>query len=100
MKVKFLLIALLFAAACAEKKAPDSKPDGKLVYERNCALCHGTDGRLGSGGAKDLSVSRLDLSSRVALISYGGNGMTPFKGLLNEKEIEAVAVYVESLRKQ
>lgn len=94
-----LVCSLLIIVSCGEKKDPNAKVDGKLVYERNCALCHGSDGKLGSGGAKDLAVSTLGKSERVSIIRQGGKGMTPFKGVLEENEIDAVADYIESLRK-
>lgn len=95
----FISAAVLFIFSCGEKKDPNAKADGKLIFEKNCSICHGNDGKLGLGNAKDLSVSTMDMDSRIQIISYGKPGMTPFKGVLEDNEIEAVAQYIEQLRK-
>jgi mono/diheme cytochrome c family protein len=75
-------------------------PDGMAVFRKNCVLCHGVDGKLGSNGAKDLSASELPLDGRIQIITNGKNLMTPFKALLSEAEIKAVAEYSLTLKKQ
>jgi mono/diheme cytochrome c family protein len=71
---------------------------GKNVYEENCAICHGGDGKLGSGGAKDLSVSNISQKESIQIIRDGKGGMTPFRSLLTSEEIDNVALYIEQLR--
>lgn len=75
-------------------------PDGMAVFRKNCITCHGADGRLGLNGAKDLSTSELPLSERIQIITNGKNLMTPFKALLTEAEIKAVAEYTIGLGAQ
>jgi cytochrome c6 len=78
--------------------AADSAPDGGAIFRKNCVTCHGTDGKLGLNGAKDLTRSELPAESRVAIITNGKNLMTPFKALLSPEEIQAVAAYTLTLK--
>jgi cytochrome c6 len=74
-------------------------PDGMAVFRQNCVICHGADGKLGTNGAKDLTVSELPLEGRIQIITNGKNLMTPFKAVLTEAEIQAVANYTLTLKK-
>ncbi len=73
--------------------------NGQQIYNIVCIACHGMDGKLGVGGAKDLSVSTLTHAEKVNIITNGKGLMTPYKGQLSEQEIEAVTGYVDSLKK-
>ena len=75
-------------------------PDGLAIFRRHCIVCHGADGKLGLNGAKDLSASERSLPERVEIITKGKNLMTPFGAILSKEEIEAVANYSLSLKKQ
>ena len=48
---------------------------------------------MGLNGAKDITQSSLMLGDRIQVITNGRNLMTPFKGLLTDEEIKAVALY-------
>lgn len=102
MRTIFLFLTAVTLFSCAENNptTPDGKPDGKALYERNCSICHGDDGKLGSAGSKDLSVSTMSLEERMSIILNGKGGMAPFgDDLLNEDQRKAVAEYIETLRK-
>jgi mono/diheme cytochrome c family protein len=71
---------------------------GLAIFQRYCVNCHGSDGKLGMSGAKNLAISELSLDSRIQIITNGKNLMTPFKALLNEGEIKAVAEYSLTLK--
>ncbi len=97
-----------FAFACApsgDKKSTasttSSKPgvDGAKIYKTYCVTCHGIYGDMGASGAFNLQTSALSLDERIEVITNGRNAMTPFKELLNKEKIEAVAEYIETLRK-
>lgn len=76
-----------------------SIPDNGLsVFRKNCVTCHGSDGRLGLSGAKDLTKSDLSLEDRLVLIAKGKGLMTPFEGILTPEEIAAVARYTMELK--
>jgi mono/diheme cytochrome c family protein len=53
---------------------------------------------MGLNGAKVLPESQLNLEQRINLIHNGKGVMPPFKNLLSPAEIEAVAVYTQSLK--
>lgn len=115
MRVSALLVLVLFIVSCTSaadeidkqvsaarnknSKLP-STPDGMVIYRKNCVTCHGADGKLGLNGAKDLTASVLPLGDRVQIITNGKNLMTPFKALLTEEEIKAVAEYSITLTAQ
>lgn len=101
-----LICFSLFLFSCGEKNDSFQKPknikelSGKEVYESWCISCHGSKGNLGISGAADLSVAQASIEENIYTITNGSQSgkMTPFKGLLNEKEIDAVAQYIESLK--
>ena len=88
------------AAASTESTAPPEpeKPDGQKIYRTYCITCHGMDGKLELNGAKDLSISELPVEERIVQITEGKNLMTPFKGVLTEDQIQAVAEYTLTLK--
>ncbi len=77
----------------------ESNMNGQELYTASCAKCHGADGKLQLMGAKDLSVSTMDLSGRIEIIKNGKNAMTPLVSILNDEQIKAVAIYVNQLKK-
>ena len=79
---------------------PSFKPDGLAVFRKNCVTCHGVEGNLGLNGAKDLTKSVLTKAERLAIITNGKGMMTPFKALLSTEEIDAVAAYTITLKKE
>jgi mono/diheme cytochrome c family protein len=68
--------------------------DGASLYNTNCASCHGGDGKLGMSGAKDLSVSVLDVAGIKEIIMHG-KGVMP-AAQVNEEEASAISEYVNS----
>ncbi len=81
------------------KKKIAKKVDGKKIYRQYCVTCHGVNGDMGASGAFDLTTSKLTLDEKIAVITNGRNTMTPFKGLLSEAKIKAVAEFSETLKK-
>ena len=96
--------SLLFAACGGETPtnitadAAPTRAYGIDIFKQNCISCHGADGKMGMNGAYDLSVSKLTVAERVAVITNGRKAMTPFKALLNAEEIQAVAEYTTALK--
>ncbi len=74
-------------------------PDGKKIYKQYCIACHGLYGDMGASGAFNLTTSTLSVEEKVTVITNGRNAMTPFKDLLSEAEIKAVAEYTQELKK-
>lgn len=73
--------------------------EGEVIFAAKCVLCHGKDGRLQLNGAKDLSVSTLTNAETIELIKSGNGLMPGFKDEFNEEQLNALAGYVEGLRK-
>ncbi|HXH18479.1 MAG TPA: cytochrome c [Chitinophagales bacterium] len=93
------LTVLLFSCKQNHRPAPAPTPEGKLIYKQYCVSCHGADGTMGANGASNLAVSALSEEETIAIISHGRKVMTPFKEILTEDEIKAVAKYVMTMRK-
>jgi len=106
--MKKIIVFYFFAAflvACGSYGEPRNtasasthKVDGKSIYKDYCIACHGFYGDMGGSGAFDLTKSTLPLEERVKVIAGGRKLMTPFKGLLSEEKIRAVAEYVGTLK--
>jgi len=96
-----LLIGLLHAGL--------SHADVKEVYAKNCASCHGADGKAQSSIAKKLRVRDLtqSTSSDDQIEHQIRNGrpadqkaskMPAFESRLSNEEIKALVTYVKSFR--
>ncbi|MCA1752538.1 MAG: cytochrome c [Cryomorphaceae bacterium] len=81
------------SGATAEKTALT----GVEIYKKQCAICHGNNGRKGLAGAKMIPESKLDLQERIALITNGKGSMMPYKDILSKDEIARVAEYTLTL---
>jgi mono/diheme cytochrome c family protein len=103
-----LLASIIFCTyfSCSNKEskpqesfeAPKERPNGERLYTLNCSACHGENGKAMLAGAKDLSISALELKDRIAIITNGRGAMQPYKNILTTQEIEAVSVYIESFQ--
>jgi len=83
----------------ATQSGYDMQLHGKAVYEANCTACHGDDGALGAVGAKNLAISQLTTEETIQIIANGKNAMPKYKKTLSEQDIQAVAAYIQKLRK-
>lgn len=68
--------------------------DGKSLYETNCKVCHGNDGKAMLSGAPDLSATALDKDQIKGIILNGRNLMV--KVNVSEAEAEQISEYVLS----
>lgn len=78
--------------------APPVVDAGQALFEQNCALCHGPDGKRGLNGAHDLTKSNLNQMGRVYMVTNGLGKMPAFKGQLTPEQIEQVAAYSLTLK--
>lgn len=80
--------------------------DGKAVYAKSCANCHGPDGKGNTPAGKALKV--MDLATKhfaspdaipeiVKTVREGIPRMPPMAGKLKPEEIEAVARYTQQM---
>src|SRR5581483_12414271 len=76
----------------------DPLASGKMLFERNCALCHGMDG--GGGRGPNLRRAKLahapDDAALKTVISEGIPPEMPPAWSLTEEELGDVIVYVRS----
>ncbi|SLM48930.1 exported protein of unknown function [Nitrospira japonica] len=80
---------------------------GKVLFERNCAGCHGAEGK--GNGYKLLGPDPADLTSRrtaaksdgelLKTIHDGKPNMPAWKNLLSDEQARDVLVYVRTLTK-
>jgi cytochrome c6 len=108
-KIAKIFGGLLLLASCGQQggEAPSmalagqAPPDGQKLYGLYCTACHGTDGKAGLGGAKDLASSSMDRPGVVKIIAQGSENkkMMAYGKLLSAEDIEALADYVLALRR-
>lgn len=73
--------------------------DGAELFEIQCGICHGEDGKLQIGGATDLSTSTLSKEERLQVIVNGRGDMMPFRGRFRDSELKALVNHLDSLKK-
>jgi cytochrome c553 len=103
--------ALLLAAAFALSLTLAQAEDGKVVYEKSCASCHGKEGKgdtkMGQkAGCKDYSDAKnwagLDEAKAFKAVKEGlSEGdkvmMKPFAEKLSDDDIKAANAYMRTL---
>jgi mono/diheme cytochrome c family protein len=104
MRRALLLIAVsvgvLLACGDAPADMQDKPPSpGQVIYNAQCATCHGRMGDMGLAGAKNLITSTLKREEMIAQVTNGKGGMMAYKKMLSAKEIEEVVDYALTLRK-
>jgi Cytochrome c, mono- and diheme variants len=118
-KLKLIALAggaLLLGLLCAYHPIPLAKTveaasdqaSGRVLYQRNCASCHGADGRAQTArgrlthsrniSAQDWQEGNSDEDIAEA-IRTGPKKMPAFAGKLSAGQINAVVRYVRSLKK-
>jgi glucose dehydrogenase/cytochrome c5 len=83
------------AAAERVEATPAQLAMGEEVYNRNCALCHGPQGRGVATGTAPALVSTAGLEDVRNLITRGAPEMPAMGAILTPEQIDAVARYVK-----
>lgn len=112
MKIFKLGVVICFLGACtaacftSEPKKfviSESKAYEASLFRQNCAICHGPEGEgktLDDGRQiPNLRDGEFKYKSDAEIyrhISEGGNGMTPFRGQLTEREINMMVNFVRN----
>jgi mono/diheme cytochrome c family protein len=102
-----VLMLLLISSSCEDSADHKFDPpkgykarSGKLIYSKHCTSCHGDDGKLGSGGAKNLTASRMDSTGIVNILEKGKNGMPrQIQYFKSDEEVENIIDHLKSMRK-
>jgi mono/diheme cytochrome c family protein len=106
LRKRIFSVSILLLTACGGGSPnvdalPNETPEekGESLYVLNCASCHGEDGKLGSSGAKDLSVSKLSDQQIEQIIRKGKNAMPAQEAVLETDEnIKLVIEHVKTLK--
>jgi cytochrome c6 len=108
--ISLLLVVTAYGLAEMSKSKPyiantvEVADAGLAVYQSNCAMCHGEDGKKNYRGAVDLSSSMMDATAAEIMITEGRKKgqygtMPAFKKSLSSEQITAVASYIQGLKK-
>jgi len=70
----------------------------RSTFLTQCSQCHGTDAK-GTAAASNLQAFKGSEADFVRTVQNGraGTGMTPWKGLISEEDIRAIARYIKQL---
>ena len=87
------------AYALSLNASPDVLAQGKSVYETNCAICHGADGKKSakSDFSDQARMAKLSLNDLVSVINQGVDSMPAFESQLAETDRYAAAAYLRTL---
>ena len=97
--IVILSFSMLFVLACNRSQSPaksDTQLAGYKVFQKNCSGCHGADGK--SGGAKNFTISMLDIAAMVQIVTKGKGRMPAYEGKLSTNDIDSIADYLMTLR--
>lgn len=72
---------------------------GKILFEQNCAKCHGIDGTKGKFGAKNLQKSVLTDEQYFKTIQKGKGIMPAWEKKLTTEQIADIISYIKTLKK-
>jgi len=90
---------MLSSVTPASAQSPEDKAKigaGEDVFNNNCAVCHG-DRLAGNGQAFDLRRLTADERPRFDnSVRNGKNQMPPWKGVLNDEEIDQLWHYIRA----
>ncbi len=106
VRIKLALLGFCILIASLTFRA-GQKPDGAEIYKKNCAMCHGVDGK-GFSAIKtpDFTDPKWQAATKdkamVTIIKLGKKDsvMKGFADKLGEAEIQAVAAYIRSLNSE
>jgi cytochrome c6 len=104
MRKKLSITILLLSICCTVNLSfikgtfQNAPLSGKAIFEKNCARCHGSDGKKGSFGAKDLKLSTLSDLEAINIITIGKKRMPSFQKKLTQQDIVEVKKYVMNFR--
>lgn len=71
---------------------------GSALYNAQCVVCHGVDGKANFSGAKDLTLTTKSTDEIIETIKSGKNTMPKMASIYNEQELKALASYVNALK--
>jgi glucose/arabinose dehydrogenase len=101
---RFLLLPLLVPPLLAQDQPDFSKMKADQVFDQLCSSCHGKDLSAGVGGSLVDGEWKHGSSDEELLKSIKeGNaqlGMTPFKTVLDDRQIRSLVIFIREKEKQ
>ena len=116
--MKTAVVAGFVAAACVVGLTAGSAlaQDGKAIYQKECAKCHGdagagdgamgqklkdkpTNWSAGGGGLKDMDDAKITESIKKGGGAVGKSKAMPAYPKLSDAEVQSVVAYVKTLKK-
>ena len=111
--IRTLTLAACTTGAACSRSVPAAEPiavDAPALFAQACAKCHGADGRGGlamvANGPRPIDLTssewqraRTDQELATA-IRTGRGAMPPFADVLTAQQIDALASYVRTLKRQ
>jgi cytochrome c6 len=92
-------------AATAEAAAGEAKVDeGKSLYEKKCAMCHGKDGvakemAKGSANFNDPEWRKTSSAEAISKVTAEGKGKMPgYKDKLTPEQIDAISRHILTMK--
>jgi cytochrome c6 len=101
MRTKLTIVLVAAVVALLVAGSPAAAADGKALYDKKCAMCHGTDGtpKKMAAGSKAFTSAEFKKdateSTIVSDIHEGKGKMKPVK--MTDEEAKAIADYILSL---
>jgi len=91
--------SMLLSAGTLNWGDPKAIEQGKGLFAKNCAVCHGkqAEGRGHFPSLKAGHVTHHPPQKLMKQIAEGGGGMPPFKNKLTRQERQATLMYIHSL---
>ena len=109
-RVKLSIVVIFvgfFVAGCFDSKPKkfviaSNKSYESSIFRQQCAICHGPeaegktldDGKIVPNLREGEQLKMRSEGEIYKQISEGGNGMTPFRGILTEREIHLMTGFV------
>ncbi len=103
MLLAMIAVIAVIALGCSSQETPAVPADpqlaaGQVIYNSNCANCHGASGGGGVGPklAGRVTEKYPNIADQIALIANGKGGMPGCGKKLNAEQLEQVALYTRS----
>lgn len=101
---RIILVFAIFMQSCGGDPVSTDEAEatmGKDLFSNNCVICHGSNGKLGASGAKDLSKSSLNPKEVRDVIMNGRGTMSSYSRIFEDDSValNKLVDHVISLRK-
>jgi mono/diheme cytochrome c family protein len=96
------------AIVCLLSAAAQAQNEGATLFQSNCLMCHGADGKgntptghaLKVANLHDPAVVKMSDAELADVISKGKNNMPAFGARLTSPQIESLVAYIRVLQKK